>query len=72
MERSHHQAGAPAPVTGGPHKRYPDFVAIAKGFGCEAVKIESYEQLHRELIAANKRNVPTIVEIRANAAFLRR
>ncbi len=50
----------------------PDFQVIAKGFGCQAVSIESYEQLHRELIAANKRNVPTIVEIRADAPFLRR
>ena len=50
----------------------PDFQAIAKGFGCQAVKIESYEQLDRELIAANKRKVPTIVEIRADAPFLRR
>jgi acetolactate synthase-1/2/3 large subunit len=50
----------------------PDFQVIAKGFGCQAVAIESYEQLHRELIAANKRKVPTIVEIRADAAFLRR
>jgi acetolactate synthase I/II/III large subunit len=50
----------------------PDFQIIAKGFGCEAVKVESYEQLHRELIAANKRRIPTIVEIRADAPFLRR
>jgi acetolactate synthase-1/2/3 large subunit len=50
----------------------PDFQTIAKGFGCQAVKIESYEQLHRELIAANKRKIPTIVEIRADAPFLRR
>jgi acetolactate synthase-1/2/3 large subunit len=50
----------------------PDFQVIAKGFGCGAVRVESYEQLHRELIAANKRNIPTIVEIRADAAFLRR
>jgi acetolactate synthase-1/2/3 large subunit len=31
----------------------PDFQLIAKGFGCQAVSIKSYEQLHRELIAAN-------------------
>jgi acetolactate synthase-1/2/3 large subunit len=50
----------------------PDFQAIARGFGCQAVKIEGYEQLGRELIAANKRNVPTVVEIRADAGFLKR
>ncbi len=50
----------------------PDFQMIAKGFGCQAVMIESYEQLGRELVAASKRKVPTILEIRADAAFLKR
>jgi acetolactate synthase-1/2/3 large subunit len=50
----------------------PDFQAIAKGFGCQAVRVESYEQLGRELIAANARSLPTIVEIRADAPFVRR
>lgn len=50
----------------------PDFQTLAKGFGCQATMIESYEQLGRELTAANKRKVPTILEIRADAGFLKR
>ncbi len=50
----------------------PDFQTLARGFGCAAAMIESYEQLGRELVAANKRKVPTIVEIRADAPFLKR
>jgi acetolactate synthase-1/2/3 large subunit len=50
----------------------PDFLAIAKGFGCQAIRAESYDQLARELIAANQRTIPTIIEIRADAAFVAR
>ena len=37
----------------------PDFLAIGKGFGCEAMRVESYDQLARELIVANGRTVPS-------------
>jgi len=49
----------------------PDFLAIAKGFGCQAVRIESFDQLAREATAANARTLPTIIEIRADADFLK-
>jgi acetolactate synthase I/II/III large subunit len=50
----------------------PDFLAIAKGFGCQAVRVESFEQLAKELTAANARTLPTIIEIRADAPFVKR
>lgn len=50
----------------------PDFVAIARGFGCHGAHIESFEQLRAELAAAATRNVPSVLEIREGAAFLTR
>ena len=50
----------------------PDFLAIAKGFGCEAVRVDSFDKLARELTAADARTLPTIIEIRADAPFLKR
>jgi acetolactate synthase-1/2/3 large subunit len=50
----------------------PDFLAIAKGFGCQAVRVESYDQLGREMTAANARSIPTVIEIRADAPFVKR
>ncbi len=50
----------------------PNFLAIAKGFGCQAVRVESFEQLAKELTAANARTLPTIIEIRADAPFVKR
>jgi len=49
----------------------PDFLAIAKGFGCHARRPDSFDQLGQELEAANKRNLPTVIEIRADAPFLK-
>jgi len=48
----------------------PDFLAIARGFGCQATRPESFEKLGQELTAANARSVPTVIEIRADASFL--
>jgi acetolactate synthase-1/2/3 large subunit len=41
----------------------PDFQILAKGFGCEAVKVSSLADLPRELRAAAARKAPTIIEI---------
>lgn len=49
----------------------PDFLAIAKGFGCQAGRVESFEQLAQQLKSAVKRTVPTLIEIRADAPFLK-
>ena len=46
----------------------PDFLAIARGFGCTAVKAESFEHLERTLKTANNADKPTIVEIDEAAA----
>jgi acetolactate synthase I/II/III large subunit len=49
----------------------PDFLGIARGFGCQAVRPKNFEKLSLELGAANARSVPTVIEIRADAQFLR-
>ncbi len=41
----------------------PDFQTIARGFGCEAVRIESFEHLKTELQRAVRANGPTVIEI---------
>jgi len=48
----------------------PDLITIARGFGCHAERIGSFEQLAVELADAGNRAVPTILEIRQDAAFL--
>jgi acetolactate synthase-1/2/3 large subunit len=41
----------------------PDFQILAKGFGCEALKLKSVTDLPAQLRAAAARKVPTIIEI---------
>ena len=48
----------------------PDFVAIAKGFGCAAERAGSFEHLQQSLAAAADRTVPTLIEIREDAPWL--
>ena len=48
----------------------PDFVAIAKGFGCAAERAGSLEHLQQSLAAAADRTVPTLIEIREDAPWL--
>ena len=48
----------------------PDFLAIAKGFGCMAERVTGFEHLHELLKAANQTEVPTLIEIREDAKFL--
>jgi len=42
----------------------PDFQTIAKGFGCEAVRVEAPGELTVALKAAHGRDVPTVIEVR--------
>jgi acetolactate synthase-1/2/3 large subunit len=48
----------------------PDFVAIARGFGCVADRAESIEHLEELLRASAGRSVPTLVEIDEDAPYL--
>jgi acetolactate synthase-1/2/3 large subunit len=48
----------------------PDFLTIARGFGCMAERADSFEHLHGLLKAAKKTKVPTLVEIMEDAEFL--
>jgi len=49
----------------------PDFLAIARGFGCAAAGVESFDHLAGLLKAAAAATVPTLIEIRAYAPFLK-
>lgn len=44
----------------------PDFVAIARGFGCQAILIESLSQFEAELGKALSGDVPTLLQIDAD------
>ena len=48
----------------------PDFLAIARGFGCHAVTVESFEQLSSQLQAAAGASRPTLIEVHENADFV--
>jgi acetolactate synthase-1/2/3 large subunit len=48
----------------------PDFLAIAKGFGCSAERASGYEHLDELLRKANRADMPTLIEIREDAQFL--
>jgi acetolactate synthase-1/2/3 large subunit len=48
----------------------PDFLTLAKGFGCNAERAESFEQLRELLLSAAKADRPTIIEIQEHAEFL--
>lgn len=41
----------------------PDFLGIARAFGCEVAKARGISELKRELIAANGRTIPTLIEV---------
>ena len=47
----------------------PDFLTIARGFGCSANRPGSFEDSSRELREAKTRNGPTLIEIRADASI---
>lgn len=43
----------------------PDFLTIARGFGCESIRVESPESLIDALRIAHDRTVPTVIEVMA-------
>jgi len=47
----------------------PDFVTLAKGFGCEGRRVGSVADLRRELGEAAGRSMPTLLEIDERAGF---
>jgi acetolactate synthase-1/2/3 large subunit len=49
----------------------PDFLTIARGFGCAALRPDSDAALIAALREAEGRRVPTVIELRADAAYLR-
>jgi acetolactate synthase-1/2/3 large subunit len=48
----------------------PDFVAMAKAFGCAAERAGSFEHLREAIEAGAGRTVPTLIEIREDAPWL--
>ena len=48
----------------------PDFLAVAKGFGCHAQRASSFEHLRRLLQTAARAERPTIIELLEDADFL--
>ena len=42
----------------------PDFVALGHAFGCSASRVENHRELKEQLIQANKRKGPTLIELR--------
>ena len=49
----------------------PDFVAVAKGLGCEALLPETIDDFRGALRASWARNVPTLIELRDGSALAR-
>jgi acetolactate synthase-1/2/3 large subunit len=47
----------------------PDFLAIARGFGCQAVRAESISHLQEQLRQAQQAAGPTLIEIDESAAL---
>lgn len=48
----------------------PDFLSIARGFGCFAKRAISYDHLAELLREAGQAEVPSVIEVRGDAAFL--
>lgn len=48
----------------------PDFVALAKGFGCHAARAESFVHLRELLLSAVQADRPTLIEVQESATFL--
>ncbi len=45
------------------HIHTPDFVTIARGYGCHALRVNDHEQLRAALREAQSRDVPTLIEV---------
>ena len=41
----------------------PDFLAIARGFGCKAEHVDTPEALTQAFKTAHKRDIPTLIEV---------
>ncbi|KFX69078.1 hypothetical protein TMS3_0116525 [Pseudomonas taeanensis MS-3] len=48
----------------------PDFLALAKGFGCHAARAESFVHLRELLLSAVQADRPTLIEVQESATFL--
>lgn len=48
----------------------PDFLALAKGFGCHAARAESLVHLRELLLSAVQADRPTLIEVQESATFL--
>ncbi|MGE0239531.1 MAG: thiamine pyrophosphate-dependent enzyme, partial [Parvibaculaceae bacterium] len=48
----------------------PDFLALAKSFGCDAVRPESLAGLKSDIEAAFAKRRPTLIEVREDAPYL--
>jgi len=49
----------------------PDFMALARAFGCEAASVDDPQALDAQLRRAVSREVPTVIEVREAAWFAR-
>lgn len=54
----------------GVNPRNPDFLALARSFGCRTARPVSVAGLKRETRAALRRRVPTVIEIHDDGAWL--
>ena len=41
----------------------PDFIELGRAFGCEVAKVKNLDELKTELVSANERQRPTLIEI---------
>lgn len=48
----------------------PDFLTIARGFGCQAERANGFDHLYDLLKEAERKTVPSLIEIREDAEFL--
>ncbi len=54
----------------GVNPRNPDFLALARAFGCRTARPASVAGLKREIRAALRRGLPTVIEIHEDGAWL--
>jgi acetolactate synthase-1/2/3 large subunit len=41
----------------------PDFVGIGRAFGCEVARVVDHDELKKALLAASRRELPTLIEV---------
>ena len=66
--RDHMRQHSIPPIAVNP--RNPDFLALARAFGCRTARPASIPGLKREIGAALRRRVPTVIEIHDDGAWL--